>query len=89
MGLVDMGLIDRIEVADDGTVEVFLRLTSPACYLVPYLETESVAKVSACSGVTAVVVHPDEGLDWSPSRIARHLRPPSAAIPVIPVRERG
>jgi metal-sulfur cluster biosynthetic enzyme len=92
MGLVDMGLIDRVEIGDTGAVDVFLRLTSPACYLMPYLESESVARVSECDGVTAVAVHPDEGLDWSPARIAEHLRPPSAAIPLVPTRkgaERG
>lgn len=87
MGLVDMGLIDRVEITDDGAVDVFLRLTSPACYLMPYLESESVTQVSTCAGVTAVAVHPDEGLDWSPDRIAEHLRPPSAAIPLIPTRK--
>jgi metal-sulfur cluster biosynthetic enzyme len=88
MGLVDMGLIDRVEIADDGAVDVFLRLTSPACYLMPYLEAESVAHVSACGGVTTVAVHPDEGLDWTPARIAEHLRAPSAAIPLTPTRRR-
>jgi metal-sulfur cluster biosynthetic enzyme len=86
MGLVDMGLIDRVEIGNEGAVEVFLRLTSPACYLMPYLESESVAQVSACPGVTAVAVHPDEGLDWSPARIAEHLRPASATIRVVPTR---
>jgi metal-sulfur cluster biosynthetic enzyme len=89
MGLADMGLIDRVEITGDGTVDVYLRLTSPACYLMQYLEAESVAQVSACRGVTSVAVHPDEGLDWSPSRIAAHLRPPSGSIPVVLVRERG
>jgi metal-sulfur cluster biosynthetic enzyme len=86
MGLVDMGLIDRVDIDNEGAVEVFLRLTSPACYLMPYLESESLAQVSACPGVTAVAVHPDEGLDWSPDRIAAHLRPASATIPLIPTR---
>jgi metal-sulfur cluster biosynthetic enzyme len=75
MGLVDMGLIDRLDISTSGEADVYLRLTSPACYLMTYLESAVIEKVSACAEVTAVRVHPDEGLDWSPSRIAAHVRP--------------
>lgn len=76
MGLVDMGLIDHVDIDSDGRVDIYLRLTSPACYLMTFLESESIEQVGDCDGVTVVRVHPDEGLDWSPSRIAPHLRGP-------------
>jgi metal-sulfur cluster biosynthetic enzyme len=69
MGLVDMGLIRQVDIDDAGAVDVHLRLTSPVCYLVTYIEAEAVRAVSACPGVASVEVHPDEGLDWSPGLI--------------------
>lgn len=74
LGLVDMGLIDRVEITDAGSVDVYLRLTSPACYLVTYMQDEAVRLVSRCDGVTSVAVHPDEGLDWSPTLVNPELR---------------
>ncbi|MFE7157001.1 metal-sulfur cluster assembly factor [Streptomyces sp. NPDC057636] len=70
MGLVDMGLIKQVDITGPGDVTVYLRLTSPACYLMTFLKRESVREVSSCVGVTSVEVHPDEGLDWSPQLIA-------------------
>ncbi|MGY4783698.1 iron-sulfur cluster assembly protein [Rhodococcus opacus] len=73
MGLVDMGLVDRVDIAD-GIVDVYLRLTSPACYLMTFIESATITEVKACPTITDVHVHPDEGLDWSPTMIAPHLR---------------
>jgi metal-sulfur cluster biosynthetic enzyme len=70
LGLVEMGLIKEIEVDEHGAVDVHLRLTSPACYLMTFLESESTDQVSQCEGVSEVRIHPDEGLDWSPSLIS-------------------
>jgi Predicted metal-sulfur cluster biosynthetic enzyme len=74
MGLVDMGLVERVEVRDDA-VEVYLRLTSPACYLVPHLR-DRIESELADLAARSVVVHVDEGLDWSPRLIAPHLGRP-------------
>lgn len=38
LGAVDMVLVDRVQIADDGTVEVFLRLTPAASHLTPLSE---------------------------------------------------
>jgi metal-sulfur cluster biosynthetic enzyme len=79
MGLVDMGIIDRVDFTPAGEVDIYLRLTSPACYLVTFLESAVVEKVSSCAGVAAVRVHPDEGLDWSPALMAAHAESGQAA----------
>jgi len=68
IGVVDLGLIYRIDISDDGRVEIDMTLTAMGC---PYGETllgrvrEAVEKIE---GVTKVVVnlvwepiwHPDE-----------------------------
>lgn len=79
MGLADMGLVERIELVDGdaGGVEVFLRLTSPACYLMTHLRDWIMAELDGTAD-GPVTVHVDEGLDWSPRLIAPHLRLPVA-----------
>ncbi|WP_344111395.1 metal-sulfur cluster assembly factor [Nocardioides humi] len=84
INLVDMGMVDRVTIGDDGTVDIYLKLTSPACYLMPYLESESVRAVAEVPGVRSVAVHPDEGLDWSPRMMAESVRA-DRALPLLPM----
>jgi len=79
LGLVEMGLIRQVDVDKHGAVDVHLRLTSPACYLMTFLESESKDQISACEGVSEVRIHPDEGLDWSPRLISVHSLSRAAA----------
>lgn len=74
MGLIGMGLVRDVAIGEDGAVHVRLRLTSPACYMMPFFESEARREVGAVPGVTSVTVEPDEGLDWTPEFIAPHLR---------------
>ena len=78
MGLVEMGLVERVDLPPTGRIEVHLRLTSPACYLMTHLQDKVVAGLSALAGGPGVTVHVDEGLDWSPRLMAPHLRPADA-----------
>jgi len=74
MGLVEMGMIAKVDISAGGQVDVHLRLTSPACYLIASIESQCVARASACAGVKDVVVHPDEGLDWSPRLMSAEIQ---------------
>jgi metal-sulfur cluster biosynthetic enzyme len=69
MGLTEMGLIGHVAVGDDGAVAVHLRLTSPFCHMIPFMQSETVKRVGALEGVSAVTVHGDEGLEWTPEMI--------------------
>jgi metal-sulfur cluster biosynthetic enzyme len=70
MGLGEMGIVKSVEVADDGHVEVELRLTSPFCEMINYMRIEAIRKVGELPGVTAVSVCHDSGLDWDHDMIA-------------------
>ena len=70
LGLDEMGLVDRIEFADDGAVTLKLRLTAPFCHMIGFFKTEASRLLSEFPGVTTVAVEADNGLDWSPSRIS-------------------
>ena len=69
MGLDEMGLVDTIELDEDGGVLVKLRLTSPFCHMIGYFKKEAMARIADLPGVTGVDLKADNGLDWSPSRI--------------------
>lgn len=70
MGLTEMGLIGSIDLSCDGDVQVNLRLTSPFCHMIAFLQAEAVQRVGSVPGVRSVTVKGDEGLDWSPSMIS-------------------
>lgn len=74
LGLDEMGLIDTIDVTEDGSVTVSLRLTAPFCHMIGFFKTEAIAGVSALDGVTSVVLNADNGLDWSPDRMSDAAR---------------
>ena len=70
MGLTEMGLVGGVNIAPDGRVHIDLRLTSPFCHMIPFMQSEAVRLVGALPGVTAVTVAGDQGLDWSPEMIS-------------------
>jgi metal-sulfur cluster biosynthetic enzyme len=70
LGLAEMGLVDRIEIAPGGEVAIRLRLTSPFCHMIGFFKTEVQRRVMALPGVTDVSLSADNGLDWSPERIS-------------------
>lgn len=74
MGIVDMGLIDRLEIDPAGHVDIRLRLTSPCCGMVGYFIEEAKTRVRALEGVAGVAVEADHGLDWSPSMMSEEAQ---------------
>lgn len=56
VNIYDLGLIYKIEVLDDGQVEVEMTLTAPACPAADYILEEVHNKVGEVDGVEGVVV---------------------------------
>ena len=63
LDIVEMGLLKSVEV-DAGEVCVEMRLTTPACHMVPYFIEEIDESVGALSGVESVEVETDDGMEW-------------------------
>ena len=59
----ELGMIYRVEVNDEGAVEVDMTLTSPACPVAEALPGEVEMKVKAVEGVTDAKV----ALVWEPA----------------------
>ena len=70
MGLAEMGLIRSIDVGNDGSVVVDLRLTSPFCEMIAFFQNEVMRLVATVPGVTAVRVTNDAGFDWDADMMA-------------------
>ena len=78
LGLREMGLVERIDVAADGAVHVGIRLTSPTCIMVGLFRSEIEDRLRAL-GAPAVEVSFDGGLDWSPDDMTEEVRRRRAA----------
>jgi metal-sulfur cluster biosynthetic enzyme len=74
MGLVEMGLVDDIDIAADGSVAIHLRLTSPFCEMIAFFQNEVTDKVAALAAVSQVKVTHDAGLDWDPDMMAESAK---------------
>lgn len=80
MGLAEMGLVDTIDISPQGDVAIRLRLTSPFCHMIGFFKTEVQRRVLALPGIASVSLSADNGLDWSPERIAPAAQARRAAM---------
>jgi metal-sulfur cluster biosynthetic enzyme len=69
LDIVEMGLLREVEVSD-GAVRVAMRLTTPACHMVPYFITEIEDRLEPLSGVETVTVDTDDGMQWGPEMMS-------------------
>lgn len=64
LDIVAMGLVKAIDISG-GHVDVELRLTTPACHMIPYFAEEVEARVGELAGVDSVDLATDNGFEWS------------------------
>jgi metal-sulfur cluster biosynthetic enzyme len=76
-GLVEMGLIREIDVADtdDGlVVSVVVRVTHPSCFMAPVFLAQVQALAVEVPGIAAVHASLDTGFDWTPADMSDAYR---------------
>ncbi len=69
-----LGLIYRVEVADDGNVEIDMTLTAPNCPMGDYLFEDIRQKVQSVEGVTSVNVNLVFEPEWDQSMMSDEAR---------------
>jgi metal-sulfur cluster biosynthetic enzyme len=79
LDIVEMGLVESIEVTD-GDVRVEMRLTTPACHMVPYFIKEIDERVGTLSGVESVEVETDDGMEWSKDMMSEEAKEKRQAV---------
>jgi metal-sulfur cluster biosynthetic enzyme len=71
LGLVEMGLVTGVVIADTGAVTVELRLTQPGCTFGSlYFDVEIERRLVGLPGVTSVSVERSYDLSWSEASIS-------------------
>ncbi len=68
--IYELGLIYKVEVAEDGATAIEMTLTSPACPVAGTLPPEVEGKVLAVPGVTGCHVELVWDPPWSPDRMS-------------------
>ncbi|MCG7869186.1 MAG: DUF59 domain-containing protein [Candidatus Thiodiazotropha taylori] len=74
INIYDLGLIYRLEVDDQGRVEIDMTLTAPACPVAGTLPHEVGRVIDAVPGVEDTVVHLVWSPPWSKERLSEEAQ---------------
>ena len=73
INIVDLGLVYDLEVKD-GTAEVTMTLTTPACPLGPYIDTEVRSALQDVPGIADAKVNLVWTPPWDPSKMTEEAK---------------
>lgn len=79
LNIVEMGLVKSIDVSESH-VQVSMRLTTPACHMVPYFFEEVEGRVGELSGVESVELETDGGFEWSEEMLSETAKEKRQAV---------
>ena len=74
VNIYDLGLIYRVEVADDGTVDVDMTFTAPTCPAADFILEDVRQKVDGIEGVKSANVNLVFGPEWDKSMMTDEAR---------------
>ena len=74
VNIYDLGLIYRVEVADDGTVDVDMTFTAPTCPAADFILEDVRQKVDGIEGVKSANVNLVFEPEWDKSMITDEAR---------------
>ena len=72
--IYSMGLIYRIDVADDGTVDIDMTFTAPNCPAADFILEDVRQKVESIDGVTAVNLQLVFEPEWTPDMMTEEAK---------------
>ncbi len=74
VNIVDLGLVYRIDLDDDGQAQVFMTLTSPGCPVGPQIKQEVLEALNAVEGVVDTKVQFVFNPPWSPAMMSQDAK---------------
>jgi metal-sulfur cluster biosynthetic enzyme len=75
LNIREMGLLTGVDVGEDGTVKVSMRLTTPGCFEGITKFSQDIERgVGGVAGVTRVLIDFNDGCDWSEADISAEGR---------------
>jgi FeS assembly SUF system protein len=74
VNIYDLGLIYKIDLADDGKLDIDMTFTAPSCPAADFIIEDVRTKVSAVSGVTSADVNMVFEPEWDKSMMTEEAR---------------
>ena len=74
VNIYDLGLIYKIDLADDGRLDIDMTFTAPSCPAADYIIEDVRSKVSAVKGVTSATVNMVFEPEWDKSMMSEEAR---------------
>lgn len=74
VNIYDLGLIYRIELSDDGTLDLDMTFTAPSCPAADFILEDVRTKVEAVTGVTSATVNMVFEPEWDKSMMTEEAR---------------
>ena len=74
VNVYDLGLIYKIDLADDGKLDIDMTFTAPSCPAADYIIEDVRTKVEALEGVTSATVNMVFEPEWDKSMMTEEAR---------------
>ncbi len=74
VNIIDMGLVYRLDIDDDGQAQIFMTLTSPACPAGPQIKGDVVDALISLEGITEAKVQFVFNPPWSPAMMSQDAK---------------
>ena len=74
VNIYDLGLIYKIDLADDGSLDIDMTFTAPSCPAADFIIEDVRSKVAAAKGVTSASVNMVFEPEWDKSMMTEEAR---------------
>ena len=74
VNIVDLGLVYRLDLSEEGEMQVFMTLTSPGCPAGPELRTDVMNNLGSLDGIKNVKVNFVFSPPWSPAMMSQDAK---------------
>lgn len=74
VNIYDLGLIYKIDLADDGTLDIDMTFTAPSCPAADFILEDVRTKVEAVVGVTSATINMVFEPEWDKSMMTEEAR---------------
>ncbi|HEX2914886.1 MAG TPA: iron-sulfur cluster assembly protein [Chloroflexia bacterium] len=74
VNIIDLGLVYRIDIDDDGDVQVYMTLTSPGCPAGPEIKHDVQTALTSMEGISKVNIQFVFNPPWNPSMMSAEAK---------------
>lgn len=74
LNIVDMGLVYRLDLSDEGEMQVFMTLTSPGCPAGPEIRADVKNNLESLNGIKEVKINFVFSPPWTPAMMSQEAK---------------